>query len=112
MKAEPAPLLTREQALRRLLMHTRSVGYGGQQALARASGIPQQCIAEIRNGKRPISPRLAAALGLRIVTMYEVIGEPVTLDPPIFNRPKKKHLLTNPVARPKMMPRVVNRMMD
>lgn len=81
--------LTKDQAMQRMLKHMHSIGYGGKQALARAAGVPQQNITEIQRGKRPLSPKVLAALGLRAVTVYEVIGDPVTLQKPIFPRRKK-----------------------
>lgn len=100
-----------EGAKRLLLATIRKAGYGGKQALARAAGIKQQNITEQLAGKRPLSPRLLAALGLEriTVTYYQVIGEPVALEKPIFNR-KRKTLLSDPVLRGSIRPAVVHRM--
>jgi hypothetical protein len=93
-------LLTQAQAMDRMLKHMYSIGYGGKQALARAAGIKQQNITEIQHGRRPLSPKVLAALGLRAVTMYEVIGDPVTLTKPVFNRRRKDFLASVHVTRP------------
>lgn len=97
--------LDEKEAKRLLLKTMRQVGYGGKQALARAAGIKQQNITEQLSGKRPLSPRLLAALGLERVTVtyYRVIGEPVALEKPIFNR-KRRTLIPDAVIRGGLRP--------
>lgn len=106
-------MLTREQVMKRAASTMAKIGYGGKQSLARAAGIPQQNITEIFRGNRPPSPKFLTALGLRAVTLYVVVGEPATLDKPVFNRPKNKTLLTTSVVRPRNKSfRVIRKLME
>jgi hypothetical protein len=111
MKDKPIEMLTKEQVILRALATMRTVGYGGKLALARAAGVPHQNLSDIFRGTRPPSPKFLAALGLRAITLYQVVSEPVTLDKPIFVR-NRKTLLTTNVVRTLKTPRVVHRMHD
>lgn len=91
-------ILSEADVMRLMLSTMRKVGYGGKSSLARAAGIKQQNITEIQHGRRPLSPKLLAALGVERVIAYRIIAPPVPLDPPVFTR-RKKTILSDPIFR-------------
>ena len=56
-------------------------GYGSSSELARMVGILPCSVSQAANGRDAPASALLAALGLRRVMLYEVIGEPVTIQP-------------------------------
>lgn len=72
--------LTRKQVIRRIRRLLKDAGfYGAQIELARAAGISHCGVSHVLTGRHAIGDKLLAALGLRKVELYEVVGEPIAI---------------------------------
>jgi len=83
-------VLDHEQALLLARAVIKRAGYGGVTALALRAGLSPQAIGQQLAGRRPLSPKLLAALGLERTRAYRVVGEPVMIEPvtlPRFRKP-------------------------
>ena len=60
---------TDEQAI--AVMRTAIIKYGTQKKMAAALGVTSQYISDILNGRRPISDRMAQAIGLKKTAIFE-----------------------------------------
>ena len=76
--------LNYEQALQIARAVIKRAGYGGVKALSEHSGVKPQSIGAQLAGRRPLSPKLLAALGLERARVYRIVGDPVMLDPAPF----------------------------